>query len=250
MYHEGYLEEIKNTQQELLNFLDDDENYEENYQNLNQHLADQKIGDDQEELELFLHLLVKLSNYHHRESNFYGKIEKILLIFKEKINKNLTNSEVFNIFKSNKRILLFLIEEKMLNFDKNIVKTIAEGKYLKYNYPSYFLPEIRLFLTKQNINNDKQKDEIPENFYENRKIGENCSHICQLIQKDLIKEFIVFKNRNNIQLNSTIESSIYETNHFLNIKEKITLIEYAAYCGSIQIFRYLLREKIELKSSL
>lgn len=94
------------------------------------------------------------------------------------------------------------------------------------------------------------------NFYELRKAGENDSPICQLIQKDLIKEFIVYVNKNNTPLNSLIEPSIYETNSFLNSKQfcvtcdfnlyeylvkrndNLSLINYAAFFGSIQIFNY------------
>ena len=46
--------------------------------------------------------------------------------------------------------------------------------------------------------------EIPENFYELRKIGENESYICKLIREDSVKEFIVYMNKNNISSDQTI----------------------------------------------
>lgn len=46
-----------------------------------------------------------------------------------------------------------------------------------------------------------------------------------------------------------IETSIYETNSFLTDK-KPTLIEYAAFFGSIKIFKYLYLNKVNLTASL
>ena len=48
---------------------------------------------------------------------------------------------------------------------------------------------------------------------------------------------------------STIPSSIYETNSFLFNKNP-TLIEYSAFYGSIQIFKYLHNKKAELNTSI
>ena len=60
-----------------------------------------------------------------------------------------------------------------------------------------------------------------------------------MIRKDLIKEFLVFVNKKELNLDSKLKSSIYETNSFLIKNESITLIEYTAFYGSIQIFQYL-----------
>ena len=57
--------------------------------------------------------------------------------------------------------------------------------------------------------------------------------------------------RNNIGPNSTINPSIYETNNFLfkSRNDGTTLIEYAAFFGSIQIFNYLRLSGSELTPS-
>ena len=78
-------------------------------------------------------------------------------------------------------------------------------------------------------------------------------------------------NRHNYYLDSKIEQSIYETNSFLlknsienpekqmykylnhkrlKIKNEISLIEYAAFYGSIQIFQYLRMNNASLNKSL
>ena len=71
-----------------------------------------------------------------------------------------------------------------------------------------------------------------------------------MIQKDQIKEFIIYINKNDYPINSIIDPSIYETNNFILKQSKITLIEYAAFCGSIQIFSYLRQNGAKLNSSL
>ena len=87
------------------------------------------------------------------------------------------------------------------------------------------------------------------NFEINRKIGVNESIICKFIRNDLIEEFIVHVNKTNIPLNSTINQSIYEITQFL-LDKTPTLIEYAAFFGSIQILQYLLFNGVELKPSI
>ena len=113
--------------------------------------------------------------------------------------------------------------------------------------PTYFAPEmtpyinIKEFTDESDIEFIKQHffQEFTNEFFEKRKIGENDNHICQLIRKDLIEEFIVYVNRNNISLESLINPSIFETNSFLLKNKEVSLIEYAAFFGSIQIFQYL-----------
>lgn len=61
-----------------------------------------------------------------------------------------------------------------------------------------------------------------------------------LIQKNNVKEFHSYIISNDIPINLKINSSIFETNFFL-IKAsnlgKLTLINYAAFFGSFQIFQ-------------
>ena len=83
----------------------------------------------------------------------------------------------------------------------------------------------------------------------------------------MITEFIVYVTKNNVSFNTNIQLSIYETNSFiLNIPKKnkpksvfelysskndgLTLIEYATFFGSIQIFKYMLINGAKLTSSL
>ena len=217
-----------------------------------------------------MHLISKIENNYHRFPYFFSKIERILLFFKESVKKYFSNSEIFNIFKSNKRILLFLIEQRIIVIDEYIAKKITKTeKFTEAKYPQYFQPEILPFIneywfpeydpyTKENEWVEEIKKKLPENFYEKRKEGENDSQISELIRKDMISEFVMYVTQSGISLNAKIQPSIYETNSFLLKKPKksnqedegFSLIEYAVFFGSIKIFNHLRLEGVELTSSL
>lgn len=171
-----------------------------------------------------------------------------------------SNDELLNIFKNSKRILLYLIQEKLIIVDKNFIQKISEAKYIKNLYPQYFSPEVNSFKNEKcllNYNNplslsvidDDSRDyyysnrnkihpfivaleefKEHENFNENRLIGENENEICRLIRQDLVKDFIVYVNKENIDLKTPIQKSIYETNSLLLQNQgNIALIEYAFF---------------------
>ncbi|KAK8843653.1 hypothetical protein M9Y10_024716 [Tritrichomonas musculus] len=243
---------LQRMQESLIDYLDDETNSELKFQYLSETFEDIKIGDDKYVLTLLLHLLAKISNNHHRYHNFFSKIEQVLRFFKDNIKKYYSNSEFFHIFKDNKRILLFLIEEEMIIIEKNIAKEISTNdKYLQAKYPEYFRPEIQPFINESWFpKNVDFSEEIPTNFNELRKIGENDGYLYDLIQKDLVKDFISYISRSNYALKSFCMPSIYETNQFLLKKQKVTLIEYAAFFGSIQIFQFLHKSGVQLTQSL
>ena len=110
-------------------------------------------------------------------------------------------------------------------------------EYAFTTIPAYFYPEIKP--------HNRFIAAPQEGIEEKRKNYENENPICELIRKDLIDEFIIFVNKNDIQLRTEINPSVIETNEFLMI-QKPSLIEYAAFFGSIKIFKYLLSNNIGL----
>ncbi|KAK8876257.1 hypothetical protein M9Y10_006452 [Tritrichomonas musculus] len=115
---------MNDIQEKILNFLEEESNSEENLLILEDKFNNSKISDNKHDLLSLLHLIPKILNKHHRLPNFFSLIEKILLIFKEDIKKYFSNSEIFNIFKSNKKILLFLIEQQIIVIDEHIAKKL------------------------------------------------------------------------------------------------------------------------------
>ena len=119
-----------------------------------------------------------------------------------------------------------------------------EKKYKKMRYPVFFATEINEFLIeKQNQSNKiqtttKNQDDI-EKFNAKRKKGENNSYLCNIIRNDLIEEFIIYINKELYSLENLVDKSIFETNDFLLKRNQTSLIQYAAFFGSNQIFKYL-----------
>ncbi|KAK8897262.1 hypothetical protein M9Y10_015201 [Tritrichomonas musculus] len=250
MEFEEYLEKKKEIQKELLLYIDDQTSVEENFQNFCVNLEIQRIQGSSSQLSELLHLISKISNNHHRSPNFFTKIEQILHILKESITSKISNSQLFNIFKGNKRILLFLIENKYLTIDKYISKQITND----FDYCFYFFPEIRSLIDDHSIRKIERKmQEIgitdPDDFEARRKEGDNECEIAQIIRNDSVDEFVSFVKNTNFSLTSQIKPSMFETNLFL-IDKSFSLIEYSAFCNSINIFNYLCGNPAVLTPSL
>ena len=177
MNTKNYLDEMKKIQGSLLQFLESQNNSEENYQLLFNLIGEQKILDSKYKFTSFLHLISKVSNNHYRDSDFFNKIDHILKQVNGSIAKYLTNTQTFNIFKGNKRVLLYLIEEKIIIIDQYISKKFFTKKFISCNYTPYFAPEIRPFLNKLFPQCLQHNKELPKDFYELRKIGENETEI-------------------------------------------------------------------------
>ena len=265
---EETVEKMKIIQKLLLDFLEDESNSEENYEILIKNIADQKIIDDKYEFKSLLYLINNIGKNHQRVCNFICKIEQILSNFKIEILNYFSNSEIFKIFEDNKRVLLFLIQEKIINIDGNIVNQITKMEFIDKKYPQYFGPEIQPFLTEEftsgilKTRNDPMSfyltnkwirealEEVQSDFYDKRKQGENDNYLCELIRLNKTKEFIVYVNKNNISLQNCIPISIFETNSFLLNNKTIKLIEYAAFHGANEIIRYMKMNGVELTPNI
>ena len=72
-------------------------------------------------------------------------------------------SDFSEIFKDNKRILLFLIEEQIMIIDEYIVSRITWNEFNFMYYFEYFLLEIKRFLTKEVFQNHLLKNSTSKN---------------------------------------------------------------------------------------
>ncbi|KAK8872215.1 hypothetical protein M9Y10_007980 [Tritrichomonas musculus] len=247
-----YINQKKEFYDNLIIFL---ENVDENEENILDIIKTNHYENDREKLVEILQLIASIANNHHRNEHFFKKIFIIIRNLKDQIWKTFLNSEIYDIFESNKIILLFLFENKILTFDNNINKKISIIEANDNHYRHFFYPEIKGFNGEQQTEVIKNEllsinSNIFDRFEEKRHEGENDSHICSLIRQDMIEEFISYVTRTNYPLNSIVEPSIFETNSFLIEQKNTTLIEYSAFFGSIQIFQYLKLNGVELKRSL
>ena len=265
-----HIEKMKKIQESILEYIEKEQDDEENYQNLIILFTDPNCFNNRQDMKVILYLLSHISNNHHRSKNFLEKIEQIFLYFKKYILKFFSNFEIFKYFKNNKRILLFLIEEKIIIIDKSIILEMMTIKLKNKKYPEFFLPEIKpliddeikskYYQKESRISQNSMKSEELtkemtqrelEYFKIKRKVGENDDMIAEIIRKDSVDDFISYRIRyEKFSLNKVIKQSIFETNPFLLKNKRTTLIEYAAFYGSIEIFKYLYINEVELTSSL
>ncbi|KAK8895545.1 hypothetical protein M9Y10_024013 [Tritrichomonas musculus] len=231
----------------LLEYIDEGHGGEDDLSIFLQFLDSKNIQENQHDLKMFLNLISKLTKNYKRSADFFTKIFRILKYYENHIKKYFTNFEIFNIFKSSKRVLLFLFQEGMVKIDKNIFECMSNYNFKSFGYLHYFFPEIKCFLDTETINSIQE--EIPDNFEDLRLIGENDHFHLKLIQKDLINDFVRYVNQANLHPNSKIPESIFETNSFL-LKNRPNLIEYSVFYGSIQIFNYLRLSKAKMSPTL
>ena len=232
------INELKKIQHNIIDYIDDPANIEENFQKIENSFSDIKIHDDKQLVKDVLIFINNVSLYHYRGSYFISKIEKIILFFKDDFSKFFSNYEIFKIFKENLRIILFLHECKIINFDDNrIISWYLHDERHIY----YFNKEIK---SSNQVKIDDPKYELK------RKKGENDSLICELIRNNSIDDFESHINKNGIDLNSHIKESIYETNQMLLKNKNVSLIQYAAFFGSDNIFYFLIERGVEINISI
>ena len=248
-----YIQQKKEFYDILIDFLqNEDEDNINNADELYDLLQNTILKEDIEDTKTVLRVILKISNNHRRNPNFDKKIEQILSLFIDQLKQNFSNSEIFELFKSNKRILLFLIKKEIIKVDKPIVNHMLS----KVTYCEFFYPEIKNFLNENDRKRIEEKlmkidSNILTYFDEYCKTGDNNSYISSLIRQDLIDDFVAYFNQANISLSTTkIERSVFETNSFLLKQKEVSLIQYASFFGSVQIFKFLQFNGVELNPSL
>ncbi|KAK8870628.1 hypothetical protein M9Y10_008515 [Tritrichomonas musculus] len=249
---QNYIDQKKIIYTTLLDYIKDQNSMKENLEEILQNFEKANFFEKRSEFFSFLRLISKISKNHNRVQNFNEKIDNIFLFIHNKLKREFSNKGIFNIFKRNKRILLYLIENQIIEIDEFVLNDLLGQIERQYHF--YFYPEIKELLSE----NDRKEieDEIPynyeedfEKFKENRRRGENENYLCTLIRSDLVSEFIQYVNCNKISLYIIIKPSMFETNSFLMDKET-TLIEYAAFFGAIQIFRFLKYNQVNVEPSI
>ena len=172
-----YLEEKKDIQQIILQYFELEESKNDEETILKQLNRIKQVIEKYNTFIFVLKMILNLSNNHHRYKNFYKSIDQFLSFFQDQIKYRFSNKEKFEIFKSNKRILLFLMQKNILIFDEAIFNTFFaqyENKILyfytlKFKYENikmneniimFFYPEIKQYLNKKTCEIIEQKMNI------------------------------------------------------------------------------------------
>ena len=122
MNAQEYIKQKKEFYHNLMEYFDDEENDDlhligfyiiENFEELKQQ-------QNKDELKILLHLILKIANNHQPTPSFHKKIDQIIIYFADQIKQTFLNSELFDLFKENKRILLHLFQNQIIKVDKYI----------------------------------------------------------------------------------------------------------------------------------
>ena len=144
---------MKSIQNSLLEFLEDESDANDKYENFVNLISTQKINNEEHELKALLQLINRIGNNHHRFPNFISNVERVLTQFKQDLQKYFSNSEIFDIFKDNKRILPFLLEEKMMIIDECIFSIIMSDFLSERTIVSIFNKKSNRFSLKKTLKN-------------------------------------------------------------------------------------------------
>ena len=170
---------------------------------------------------------------------------------------NIDNPKIIDIFcrflSKNKTQESHYLLEKMINLNL-IDSSITKGISTKY-FAHYKTKEESRFhisndpFSKEFINNI---EELSKNDWELHKQlvreGVNPSNIAKAIRIDDVEKLQEISSQNNFDFNQKIEPSLYERFSFVN-EENVSLIDYAAFFGSIKCFKFLLLNGSNLTNS-
>ncbi|KAK8870811.1 hypothetical protein M9Y10_008703 [Tritrichomonas musculus] len=213
---ESIIREKKEIYSSLMEFIDETEDAD--FNSLIKDFENQEIFKNKEEIKLMLQLISKISDNHRRLSDFIDKLNQIIQYLLKELQPPITDFEIYEIFKYNKRVLLLLLEQEFIRPDNQIISDIMSMKDRNnFPYSHYLYSGIKPFINEKEsraIENEiKQKYNQDLNIFEEKcRIGENDSYICSLIRQGLTEEFISYINRATISLSSKIQPSIFETN--------------------------------------
>lgn len=194
---QAHIKEMKEIYNKLHKYICNEDNSESQLKDLINLLQDSLKKDNSNKLREIVHIINDISDNHYRTPNFFDKIEQILLQLKDDIKQSMSNSNIFNIVKENKRLLLWFIEQKIIIVDKSISTELYQlgyFDYLNFEIQSGFNSKI-----------DHTKDNGYQEFEQKRRKGENDSIICQLIRDDSLEEFISFIEKNKINVNGQLK---------------------------------------------
>lgn len=240
---EAWIKQKKELYTHILSFLESESDSKNDFLALTKIIEYQKIVKNEQSIKETLQLLCKIGCNYHRCSVFFNRLALIIEYLKKEVLP-IKDTEIIDIYKSNKRLLLLLFEHKVINLDESNTKYLFEKNNSTDKQLKYFFPEIKKKKIDEKTKNDiehKITEEFNisiEKFESKIKEGENDSTICKLIRQDAIQEFVSYVNRTNLSPMRMIKADFYESNSLL-IEKEACIIEYAFFYESIQIIKYL-----------
>ena len=130
------------------------------------------IKNNRYKLKCALHIIAKISDNHFRSVNFWQKIENFILSVKENIINFFSEEEIFSVFMSNKKILLFLFQQKIIKPQYYMLLIFCFKKYKNKNMIHYLSNEFNNSYPKL-LNDLSKKLCEDQHFSEKIQNGEN-----------------------------------------------------------------------------
>lgn len=192
------------------------------------------------------------SLYTFRRLSF-DDAEYLLTISKIKnsIKELFPPNELIFIFEQ-KRILLLLLDEKLITIE-SLIEEVCSGESFFF----YFFPEIKEYSNQEFSSKIKGKfshlaplPDVKEHD-KLRRINENETEITKYIRNNDIEKFREYLSLENKGVNDFIPYSMYDRNEFVNSPYiRPRLIEYASFFSANDIFHFLVSNGAEITPNL
>lgn len=197
--------------------------------------------------------LFTIDSASHARSDLIPLLCDILTFASDRIKAFFQSSEVASIF-SNDYIYLALFQCNAIDIDtivtisrRDFATFLFFSKELKEQVPSFYYGRLK----KSSIIRTFLKDETESEVDQRRIFEKDVDPLTKSIQNDDITDFQSILSHSNISINSKTHQSINKAIEFANDGyESPTLIEYAAYNGSLNIFKFLWMNDAKLPDNI
>ncbi|OHT11936.1 hypothetical protein TRFO_18412 [Tritrichomonas foetus] len=223
----------------LLNFIDNSKILQ-----FYEMVIETKIHQNNNMFSEFLSLLSFICAVRPKESQSYIQL---LIHFIPLIKENFSQKEIYQLFSPCKQFIILLYEHGCINLNDILGSREFQDHdsfiffpEIQENDEKYFL-ELKKYVWFNQLHIYYTNKMTISEFKEKRLLGLSEFEIVKIISEDKIDDFIDFVSSKNLDVFSKPATSVFEYDPLIK-GMKPDLIEYAAYFGSIHIFKYLLMQ--------
>ena len=117
----------------FLEFIETPDDSEIKFQDLLNFIEVEEILDNKEMIHIIFSILSQISANHCRSNDFITRIEKIISYLIKESQENISDSDINQIYRDNKRILFYLFENQLIEPDNSII--CSYNSIITYLYP-------------------------------------------------------------------------------------------------------------------
>ncbi|KAK8878176.1 hypothetical protein M9Y10_004941 [Tritrichomonas musculus] len=221
-----------------------------NIQEAKQYLNENEFFNDKQSIK---QLLFTIDAVSHARPNTIPYLCELLVYSSEHIKKFYKSSDVAPIFHNN-QIYLTLYQCNIIDIDSLVsisrcgfATFLFFAKELEEKAPSFYYGRLqKSSIIRRCIKSEEKSGNHQQNICEKEEDPLTVS-----IQKDDIIQFQDILSHSNISINSQTRYSINQANEFANEGYDLpSLIEYAAFNGSVKIFKFLWMKEAEMSENI